>query len=80
MTKLSTHSPQPDYYQTTYVAWYQPWIWDLLERLNPEYPTYRDLMRRGLIHEIEQGGIRVVCSEITAGRFFQIVLGEKGEK
>ena len=52
------------------------WIWDFLERLNPEYPTYRDLMRRGLIHELERGGFGVVRSEVIAGGFFQIVRGE----
>lgn len=51
--------------------------WDLLERLNPEYPTYRDLMRRGLIDEIERGGFRVARSRVIARGFFQIVLGEK---
>jgi len=56
------------------------WTWDLLERLNPEYPTYRDLMQRGLIHEIEQGGFQVVRSEIIAGGFFQIVVGEKSSR
>jgi ubiquinone/menaquinone biosynthesis C-methylase UbiE len=53
------------------------WIWDTLERLNPEYPTYRDLMRRGLIREIERGGFRIMRSEVIAGGFFQIVRGEK---
>ena len=51
--------------------------WDLLERLNPEYPTYRDLMHCGLIHEIERGGFRVKHSQVIAGGFFQIVRGEK---
>jgi ubiquinone/menaquinone biosynthesis C-methylase UbiE len=53
------------------------WTWDLLERLNSEYPTYRDLMRRGLIREIEQGGFRVARSQVIAGGFFQIVMGKK---
>jgi ubiquinone/menaquinone biosynthesis C-methylase UbiE len=52
-------------------------LFDLLERLNPEYPTYRDLLRRGLTNEIEAGGFRVVRRDVTSWEFFQIVLGEK---
>jgi demethylmenaquinone methyltransferase/2-methoxy-6-polyprenyl-1,4-benzoquinol methylase len=55
------------------------WTWDTLERLNPEYPTYRDLMQRGLINELEQGGFRIMRSEVIAGGFFRIVLGERAE-
>jgi SAM-dependent methyltransferase len=73
--------------QMVFVEQHQPrnrWkrsAWDFLERFNPEYATYRDLMRRGLINEIEGGGFRVTRSRVIARGFFQIVLGEiKGDE
>jgi len=48
-----------------------------LERFNPEYPTYRDLLQRGLFSEIERSGWRIARKEVTNWEFFQIVLARR---
>ena len=52
-------------------------LFDFLERFNPEYPTYRDLLKCGLTNEIERGGFRVVRTSVASWEFFQIVLAER---
>jgi demethylmenaquinone methyltransferase/2-methoxy-6-polyprenyl-1,4-benzoquinol methylase len=52
-------------------------LFAFLERFNPEYPTYRDLLKCGLTDEIERGGFRVVRTSVTNWEFFQIVLAER---
>lgn len=52
-------------------------LFDFLERFNPEYPTYRDLLKCGLIDEIERAGFRVVRTSVVSWEFFQIVLAER---
>jgi demethylmenaquinone methyltransferase/2-methoxy-6-polyprenyl-1,4-benzoquinol methylase len=52
-------------------------LFGFLERFNPEYPTYKDLLERGLTDEIERGGFRVVRTDVTSWDFFQIVLAER---
>jgi demethylmenaquinone methyltransferase/2-methoxy-6-polyprenyl-1,4-benzoquinol methylase len=70
MVFVEQNSPQRKWKRT---------LFDLLERLNPEYPTYKDLMQSGLINEIEAGGFRVVRSEVVCWEFFQMVVAAKQE-
>jgi demethylmenaquinone methyltransferase/2-methoxy-6-polyprenyl-1,4-benzoquinol methylase len=49
----------------------------LLERFNPEYSTYRDLLRCGLASEIERAGFRIVRTQTHCWEFFQSILAEK---
>ena len=49
----------------------------LLERLNPEYPTYRDLLEHGLVTEVTLAGFRILRTHTVALEFFQIVLAER---
>lgn len=48
-----------------------------MERFNPEYKTYKDFLRRGLINQTEQAGFEIVKTEIICWEFFQIVLAAK---
>lgn len=52
-------------------------LFDLLERLNPEYKTYRDLLECGLTNEIERAGFKIVKTETRSWGFFQMVLARK---
>jgi ubiquinone/menaquinone biosynthesis C-methylase UbiE len=52
-------------------------LWDLLERLNPERPTLRDLLACGLTAEIESVGFRLVKTRTAAWDLFEVVLAEK---
>ena len=52
-------------------------LFDFLERFNPEYQTYRDLLKCGLIDEIERSGFRVVRRSVLSWEFFQIVFAER---
>jgi ubiquinone/menaquinone biosynthesis C-methylase UbiE len=59
---------------------WKAWLFDLLEHLNPEYPTYRDLLESGLEHEIRTAGFRIVKTDTTAWEYFQTILAEKSAK
>ena len=50
---------------------------DWMERLNPEYPTYKDLLECGLQNEIGHAGFKIVKRNTILWEFFQIVLAEK---
>ena len=52
-------------------------IFDFVERFNPEYPTYKDLLKCGLTNEIERAGFRIIRTDTTCWEYFQIVLGER---
>jgi demethylmenaquinone methyltransferase/2-methoxy-6-polyprenyl-1,4-benzoquinol methylase len=52
-------------------------LFTFLERFNPEYPTYRDLLRCGLTNEIKRAGFRIVRTDVTSWEFFQIVLADR---
>ena len=52
-------------------------LFDFMERFNPEYRTYKDLLKCGLTNEIEQAGFRIIRSDTTSWEYFQIVLGER---
>ena len=52
-------------------------FFDALERLNPEYQTYRDMLKSGLKNEIEQAGFKIIKTAIVLSGFFQIILAEK---
>jgi ubiquinone/menaquinone biosynthesis C-methylase UbiE len=55
-------------------------LFDWLERLNPEYPTYKDLLASGLTAEIERAGFRILKTDTTVWGFFQTVLAERPVK
>jgi hypothetical protein len=48
-----------------------------MERFNPEYKTYKDLLNRGLVNQITQAGLEIVKSDVISWEFFQIVLAIK---
>jgi ubiquinone/menaquinone biosynthesis C-methylase UbiE len=50
---------------------------DFLEMFNPEFTTYKDMLRCGLTNEIKQAGFRVIETDTACWEFFQIVLAEK---
>lgn len=53
-------------------------LYDFLERFNPEYPTYKDLLANGLINEMTQAGFEVRKTDILCREFFQVaVAGRK---
>jgi demethylmenaquinone methyltransferase/2-methoxy-6-polyprenyl-1,4-benzoquinol methylase len=52
-------------------------LFDLMEHLNPEYPTYRNMLECGLVDEIERSGFRVVRTSAISWEYFQIVLAER---
>ncbi|NIM97544.1 MAG: class I SAM-dependent methyltransferase [candidate division Zixibacteria bacterium] len=52
-------------------------LFDFMERFNPEYPTYRDMLRCGLTTEIELAGFRIVRTDTTCWEYLQIVLAER---
>lgn len=52
-------------------------LYALLECLNPEYPTYIDLLHSGLTNELDRAGFSVRRIQVIAHEFFQIVLAEK---
>jgi len=52
-------------------------LFDFLERFNPEYPIYKDLLKCGLTNEIERAGFRIIRTDTTSCEFFQIVLAER---
>ncbi len=52
-------------------------LFDFMERFNPEYPTYKDLLKCGLTNEIERAGFRIIRTDTTSWEYFQIVLAEK---
>jgi len=52
---------------------------DFLEMFNPEFPTYKDMLKCGLANEIEQAGFRVTETDTACWEFFQIVLAGKGK-
>ncbi len=52
---------------------------DFLEMFNPEFPTYKDMLKCGLTNEIKQAGFRVIETDIACWEFFQIVLAGKGK-
>jgi demethylmenaquinone methyltransferase/2-methoxy-6-polyprenyl-1,4-benzoquinol methylase len=49
----------------------------LLERANPEYATYRDLLERGLVNEVTLAGFRILKAYSVALEFFQIVAAKR---
>ncbi len=52
-------------------------LFSIMERANPEYKTYKDLLKRGLIIQIKQAGFEIVKTDIISWEFFQIVLAAK---
>ena len=56
---------------------WKAWLFDFLERFNPEYATYKNLLERGLKNEIEHAGFRVLKTATLGWEFIQIVLAEK---
>jgi len=52
-------------------------LFDLMERLNPEYPTYKDMLKCGLTNEIELAGFRILKTDVTCWDYFQVVSAEK---
>ena len=52
-------------------------LFNFLEHFNPEYLTYKDLLKCGLTNEIEQARFRIIRSDTTSWEYFQIVLGER---
>jgi ubiquinone/menaquinone biosynthesis C-methylase UbiE len=52
-------------------------LFAFLERLNPEYATYRDLLESGLEREIQEAGYRILKTDTIAWEFLQTVLAEK---
>jgi ubiquinone/menaquinone biosynthesis C-methylase UbiE len=56
---------------------WKAWLFDFLERLNPEYTTYRNLLEYGLTNEIERIGFSILKADTLSWEFFQIVLAEK---
>ncbi len=52
-------------------------LFDFLERFNPEYTTYKNLLKCGQTDEIKQAGFRVIKTNTTLWEFMQIVLAEK---
>ncbi len=52
-------------------------LFDFMERFNPEYPTYKDLLKCGLTNEIKRVGFRIIRTDTTSWEYFQIVLGER---
>jgi ubiquinone/menaquinone biosynthesis C-methylase UbiE len=58
----------------------KPWkvlMFDVMERFNLEYPTYRDLLNCGLAGEVEQSGFRITRKDTICPEFFEILMGEK---
>lgn len=52
-------------------------LFDFMERFNPEYPTYKDLLKCGLINEVERAGFKIIRTGTTCWEFLQIVLAER---
>ncbi len=52
-------------------------LFDFMERFNPEYPTYKNMLKCGLTNEIRRVGFRIVRTNTTSWEFFQIVLAER---
>jgi len=52
-------------------------LFDFMERFNPEYPTYKNMLKCGLTNEIEKAGFGIVRTNTTFWEFFQIVLAER---
>lgn len=53
-------------------------LFDFMERfINPEYPTFKNLLKYGLTNEIERTGLRILRTNTTSWEYFQIVLAER---
>jgi len=52
-------------------------LFDFMERFNPEYQTYKDMLKCGLTNEIERAGFKIIRRSTIIWEFFQIVLAEK---
>jgi len=52
-------------------------LFDFMERFNPEYPTYKNMLKCGLTSEIEQAGFKIVRTNTSSWEFLQIVLAER---
>ncbi len=52
-------------------------VFDFIERFNPEYSTYKDMLDSGLKNEIGRAGFKIIKKDIISWDFFQIVLAEK---
>ena len=52
-------------------------LFDFLERFNPEYTTYKDMLKCGQTNEIKRAGFRIIRTNTTCWEFLQIVLAEK---
>jgi ubiquinone/menaquinone biosynthesis C-methylase UbiE len=48
-----------------------------MERFNPEYKTYKDLLKRGLNNQLKEAGFEIIRTDIISWEFFQIVLAVK---
>lgn len=52
-------------------------LFDFMERVNPEYPTYKNLLESGPINEIKRANLKIIKTDTIFWEFFQIVLAEK---
>jgi len=52
-------------------------LFDFLESFNPEYTTYKNMLKCGLTEEIKQAGFRIIKTNTTCWEFLQIVLAAK---
>lgn len=52
-------------------------LFDFMERFNPEHETYKDMLKKGLLNEIERARFKIRQREITSWEFFQVVVAEK---
>jgi ubiquinone/menaquinone biosynthesis C-methylase UbiE len=52
-------------------------VFDFIERFNPEYSTYKNMLDSGLKNEIRRAGFKIIKKDIISWDFFQIVLAEK---
>ena len=52
-------------------------LFDFFERFNPEYTTYKNMLKCGQTNEIKRAGFRIIRTNTTCWEFLQIVLAEK---
>lgn len=52
-------------------------VFDFIERFNPEYSTYKNMLDSGLKNEIRRAGFKIIKKDIISWDFFQIILAVK---
>jgi len=52
-------------------------VFDFIERFNPEYSTYKNMLDSGVKNEIRRAGFKIIKKDIISWDFFQIILAEK---